>query len=220
MSDERSPLNELINILIVEDDRLYRESIQELINDSPLFVCHHAYGSVEKAIDALKKGFVPEVILLDIDLPGISGIEGIQHFRKRTPSSRIIILTVFDDDKNIFNAICHGAVGYLLKSSSSEEICNYIELVLKGGAVMTPQIASKVLTMFTQFSVPTGTYGLTEREKELLKLLVNGMSKKHIAGHLNISLHTVNTHLKNIYAKLQVHSQIDMVSKALRERLI
>ena len=215
---EHNPVE--INVMIVEDDEIFRESIQELINECEGLRCQHAYESCEEAIQAIKNDTVPEVLLLDIDLPGMSGIEGIAYFKQFSPASRIIMLTIFDDDDNIFNAVCQGASGYLLKSASSEKICTYIGDVMGGGAAMTPHIAAKVLKMFSRYSQPKKEYGLTRREKEILQLLVNGMSKKHIADHLCISLFTVDTHLKNIYAKLQVHSQIDVVAKALKERLI
>ncbi|MCK4796093.1 MAG: response regulator transcription factor, partial [Spirochaetes bacterium] len=124
-----------------------------------------------------------------------------------------------DDDK-IFNAICRGASGYLLKSVSSENIQNFIMDVVSGGAVMNPSIAAKILKMFNQVSEPQEEYGLTTREKEILKLLVDGYTKKHIADELYISFLTVDTHVKNIYNKLHVHSQVDVVIKALKERLI
>jgi DNA-binding NarL/FixJ family response regulator len=209
-----------INVMVVEDDELFRTTMQEIINDSELLRCEHAYESCEDALDAVREECVPEVLLLDIDLPGMSGIEGIKHFKEISPASRVIMLTVFDDDDKIFNAICCGASGYLLKSSTSENVVKCIIDVVAGGAAMSPTIAARVLAMFTQFSAPQKEYGLTGREKEILQLLVNGMSKKHIASHLNLSLFTVDTHLKNIYSKLQVHSQIDVVAKALREKLV
>ncbi len=211
---------DFINIVVVEDDELYRKSIQELINESEQLLCEQAFESCENAIEFVKKDYVPEVLLLDIDLPGMSGIEGIKHFKEISPASRIIMLTVFDDDDKIFNAICHGASGYLLKNTTSENLTKYIADVVNGGAAMSPTVAARVLSMFTQFSIPKKEYGLTGREKEILQHLVNGMSKKHIAAHLHRSLFTVDTHLKNIYAKLHVHSQVDVVAKALRERLI
>ncbi|MFQ5651085.1 MAG: response regulator [bacterium] len=220
MEDEKKQIPDPINVMVVEDDALFRESIQELINESETLKCERVYESCEEALAAIESDFVPEILLLDIDLPGMSGIEGIQHFKALSPASRIIMLTVFDDDDKIFNAVCQGASGYLLKSASSENICRYIADVVRGGAAMSPHIAAKVLKMFTEYSQPKKEYGLTQREKEILQHLVNGMSKKHIADHLHISLYTVDTHLKNIYTKLQVHSQIDVVAKALRERLI
>ncbi len=209
-----------INVMLIEDDRIYRESLHDLINSGDRLLCRHACESCEDALEILLTDFVPEIILLDIKLPGISGIEGIRRFRALSPATHIIMLTMFDDDDLIFNAICQGAEGYLLKSSTPSEIWDAIHNVLHGGAAITPTIAAKVLKMFTHDRQPKGDYDLTRREKEILQLLVEGMSKKHIAGHLNLSPYTVDTHLKNIYAKLHVHSQIDVVSKTLKEHLI
>ncbi len=144
MTDER------ISILIVEDDEIYRESIQELINESEQLRCEHACESCEDAIELLKAGEAPEIILSDIDLPGMSGVEGIREFRTLSPATRVIMLTVFDDDEKIFNAICQGAVGYLLKSASSDDISRYLLDLINGGAAMSQHIAARVLNMFTQ----------------------------------------------------------------------
>jgi len=209
-----------INVMIVEDDNTFRESLQTIINSSHSFSCRFACESCEEALEIMQKDFVPEVILLDIKLPGISGIEGIPRFKTLSPATHIVMLTVFDDDDLIFNALCRGAEGYLLKSATPHQISESIQNVICGGAAMTPSIAAKVLKMFTHYAQPKGEYDLTPREKEILQLLVDGLSKKHLADQLCISLHTVDTHLKNIYAKLHVHSQIDVVAKALKEHLI
>ena len=209
-----------VKVLIIEDDQIYRESIQELININERLNCEYVFESCEQAIKAIKGGYVPEIILLDIELPGINGIEGIREFKKISPATKILMLTVFDDNENIFNAICAGAVGYPLKSSSAEQIGQFIFDVLCGGAAMSPSIAAKVMKTFSNENNPKQDYGLSKREKEILKLLVDGYSKKHLAEKLCISYFTVDTHLKNIYAKLQVHSQVDVVTKALRENII
>ncbi len=209
-----------IQVMIIDDDEPFRDSLQALINEGEGLHCPHACESCEEALEVLERDFVPQVILLDIKLPGMSGIEGIRKVKALSPASHIIMLTVFDDDDKIFNAICQGATGYLLKSASADKIKTAIEEVMCGGAAMSPTIAAKVLHMFTQYSQPKQEYNLTKREKEILQLLVNGLSKKHITDHLHISLLTVDTHLKNIYAKLQVHSQIDVVAKILKEHLI
>jgi len=209
-----------IHVLIVEDDHTYRESICDLINESISLICIHACESCEEAIEIMQKDYLPQVILLDIQLPGISGIEGICKFRNISPTTNIIMLTIFDDDNNIFNAICQGASGYLLKSSSIETIQTSIQQVMCGGAAMNPSVAAKVLKMFSEYSHPKQEYGLTVREKEILKLIVDGLSKKQTAEKLFVSPFTIDTHLKNIYTKLHVHSQIDVVAKALREHLI
>jgi DNA-binding NarL/FixJ family response regulator len=147
----------------------------------------------------------------------MSGIEGIRKFKAISPATHIIMLTVFDDDDNIFNALCLGAEGYLLKTATPEQIHESIQNVICGGAAMTPAIAGKALKILTQYAEPKGEYNLTSREREILKLLVDGQNKKQLAGTLNISCHTIDTHLKNIYAKLHVHSQIDAIAKTLKE---
>jgi len=209
-----------MQVMIIEDDDAYRESLQALINATEDLRCPHACESCEEALEILANDFVPQIILLDIKLPGMSGIEGIKKLKVLSPATYVIMLTVFDDDDKIFNAICQGATGYLLKSASAEKIKEAIQEVMGGGAAMSPSIAAKVLHMFTQYSQPKQEYNLTKREKEILQLLVNGLSKKHITDHLHISLLTVDTHLKNIYAKLHVHSQIDMITKTLKEHLL
>jgi DNA-binding NarL/FixJ family response regulator len=209
-----------INVMIIEDDDTYRESLQAAINVSQNLACPFACESCEEALEILEKDFAPEILLLDIKLPGISGIEGIPKFKAFSPATHIIMLTVFNDDDLIFNAVCRGAEGYLLKSSTPQQIRDSIQNVMCGGAAMTPTIAGKVLKMFTQYAEPKGEYDLTMREKEILQLLVDGHSKKHLADRLCISLYTVDTHLKNIYAKLHVHSQIDVIAKALKEHLL
>jgi len=209
-----------IQVMIIEDDDAYRESLQALINECEYLRCPHACESCEEALEILAENFVPQIILLDIKLPGMSGIEGIRKLKALSPASHVIMLTVFDDDDKIFNAICQGATGYLLKSSSAKKIKEAIQEVMCGGAAMSPAIAAKVLHLFAQYSQPKQEYGLTKREKEILQLLVDGLSKKHVGDRLFISLFTVDTHLKNIYAKLQVHSQIDVIAKILKEHLI
>jgi DNA-binding NarL/FixJ family response regulator len=211
---------DVINIMIIEDDKTYRESLQEMLNNHENISCPYACESCEEALDALKKDYAPQIIFLDIKLPGMSGIEGIIQIKKLTPATQIIMLTIFNDDDKIFNAICQGASGYLLKSETSGKIIEAVRDAMCGGAAMSPTIAAKVLKLFTQYSQPRQEYGLTNREKEILQLLVDGLNKKHLADQLCISLYTVDTHLKNIYAKLHVHSQIDVIAKTLKEHLI
>ncbi|MBN2365371.1 MAG: response regulator transcription factor [Calditrichaeota bacterium] len=218
--EKNPPKLSTINVMIIEDDVTYRQSLQAAISAGENLACPYACESCEEALEILEKDFAPEVLLLDIKLPGISGIEGIPKFKAFSPSTHIIMLTVFDDDDLIFNALCRGAEGYLLKSATPRQIYESIQNVLCGGAAMTPTIAGKVLKMFTQYAEPKGEYDLTTREKEILQLLVDGHSKKHLADRLCISLYTVDTHLKNIYAKLHVHSQIDVIAKALKEHLL
>lgn len=215
-----SQLKQKIEILVVEDDPVYRNSLKDLINESSIFLCSQACESCEDALALLTDDYLPQILLLDIELPGMSGIEGIHHFKKITPSTKIIILTIFDDDEKIFNAICEGASGYLLKSTPSLKIYDYLDDVMCGGAVMSPFVAEKVLHIFSETFQPHKDYKLTKREKEILKLLIEGQSKKQIADLLFISNLTVETHIKNIYGKLHVHSQVDLVAKVIKEKLL
>jgi len=212
--------NHPIPLWVIEDNETYRNTIAELVDSTEGMRCTHAFQSCEKALKALEDDFPPEIILMDIGLPGISGIEGIGRIKAISPSTDVIMLTVFDDEKQIFDAICSGASGYLLKSAQAHEIIGAVRQVLAGGAPMDSRVARKVLDMFSRLSVPMGEYGLTGREKEFLRLMVDGLTAKEIAERLFLSIRTVDTHVKNIYMKLQVHSRSGAVAKALRERLL
>jgi DNA-binding NarL/FixJ family response regulator len=149
----------------------------------------------------------------------MGGLEGIRLIKSISPSTHVIMLTVFDDQEKIFKAICAGASGYLLKTSPEEKIAVSIREVMNGGAAMTPSIAQKVIEMFANLAAPKGDYGLTSREREILNLAVQGLIKKEIADRLDLSFHTVDAHLRNIYTKLQVNTRAGAVSKALKEHL-
>ncbi|MBK9097154.1 MAG: response regulator transcription factor [bacterium] len=209
------------DVIIIEDNELLRDSLKEAISKSGQISCKHSFGSGEAALDFIgKEELVPDIILLDIGLPGMNGIEVIPELRKLSPSSKIIIITIHDDDENVFNAICAGASGYLLKDLSSEKIVASISEVMNGGAPMNSHIAKKVLNMFRDQNVKSDGYDLSDREKEILSLLVEGLSKKQIAEKIFLSHHTVDSHLRNIYAKLEVHSRSSAISKAIKEKLL
>jgi DNA-binding NarL/FixJ family response regulator len=209
------------DVVIIEDNELLRDSLMEAINKSGQISCRNSFGSGEAALDLIEKEeLVPDIILLDIGLPGMNGIELIPELKKLTPSSKILIITVHDDDENVFNAICAGASGYLLKDLSADGIVNSISEVMNGGAPMNSHIAKKVLSMFRDQNVKFDGYDLSEREKEILALLVDGLSKKQIAEKIFLSHHTVDSHIRNIYAKLEVHSRSSAISKAIREKLL
>ena len=157
---------------------------------------------------------------MDIGLQGMSGIEGAHRIKSISPATDLIMLTIHEEDQNVFKAICAGASGYLLKSSTSEEVIRAIKEVLHGGAPMNAQIARKVLDMFSKIAAPKGDYRLTEREKEILLLMTDGLTKKGIADKLFLSYFTVDTHLKNIYTKLHVHTRSGAVAKVLKENLL
>jgi len=162
-----------------------------------------------------------DMVLTDIGLPGMSGIDGIRILRERFPDLPILALTVYNDDDKVFQALCAGASGYLLKNTPPARLLDSIREVLDGGAPMSPEVARRVIRLFRDFRPPDhADYQLTAQETELLKLLVEGHHAKTAAKELGISINTVFFHLKNIYAKLQVHSKTEAVAKALRERLV
>ena len=163
----------------------------------------------------------PGVILTDLGLPGMSGIEGIRELRARYPDIPILALTVYDDDDRIFDALCAGASGYLLKNTPPARLLECLREAAAGGAPMSPEVARRVVRLFREFRPPEkASYRLTQQESELLKLLVEGHHYKTAADQMGVSVNTVAFHLKNIYSKLQVHSKTEAVAKALRERII
>lgn len=209
----------MLDVWLVEDNDDYRETIAELIEGTDQFR-PLAFRSCEEMTVALEEGHVPQVALMDIELPGRSGIEGVRRIKGASPTSQIIMLTVHADRDRVFEAICAGASGYLLKSASAEGVLDAIDGVLRGRAPMDGEIAHKMLKMFQHLAGPKGEYDLTDREQEVLELLVDGLTKQQIAEELVVSFHTIDTHIRNIYAKLHVHSRSDAVAKALRERLV
>lgn len=209
-----------ITLWLVEDNGQYRNAIVKLLHHAPDLRCTQTFSQCEDMLELLHQGEAPEVILVDIGLPGMDGIEGIRRLKTISPSTEAIILTVHDEDESVFRAICAGASGYLLKDAPAESILEAIHEVLGGGAPMNGHIARRVLEMFAKSSISKADYGLTQREKEILQHLTDGLTKKQIGNALFLSVHTVDTHFKNIYVKLQVHTRSSAVAKALKERLI
>ena len=207
-------------VWIVEDNDIYRRSTRQLLDAAEGYECGGEFRRCEEAIDTLRAGEAPSVILLDIGLPGMTGIQGIPIIASLSPSTKVVILTVHEEYDKVFDAICAGASGYLLKSTPPDGITGAIDDVMAGGAPMNAQIARRVLDLFARRENLRDEYGLTEREREILRHLVDGLSKRQIADALYISYHTVDTHLKNIYMKLQVHSRTGAVAKVLKERLV
>jgi len=207
--------DELIKVLIIEDNDLFRKSLANVINKSSKMKCAGSYISAEDALkDIEQTELKPEVVLMDIGLPGITDIKDLSH------ETKIIMLTIHDDDDNIFKAVCSGAAGYLLKDMQPGKIIESIEEVLNGGAPMNSNIAKKVLDLFKKMTAPVASYDLTDRENEILKLLVDGLSKKQIAEKIFLSYHTVDVHIRHIYEKLEVHTLSGAVAKALKEHLL
>ncbi len=216
--------NERRNIWLIEDNQSFRRALSKTIDAMPAYHCAANFSTAEDALAALEVQSAPELILLDIGLPGMNGISAMKPLRAASPALKIIILTVFDDHNRIFGAICAGADGYLLKTSSAEEIARAIEEVLSGGASMTPQIARKVLELMSntppKATVPKSPSDLSLREQDVLKQVVRGLTKDEIARALKLSPHTIDTHLRNIYQKLHVHNRAGAVAIAIRDGLV
>ncbi|HEU0176457.1 MAG TPA: response regulator transcription factor [Blastocatellia bacterium] len=211
---------DLINVAIIEDLREVREGLTALVNGTPGFRCSGGFRTVADALRAMDSER-PDVILTDLGLPGLSGIEGIRILKERYPETPTVVLTVYDDEDEIFDALCSGASGYLLKNTPPARLLECLREVVGGGAPMSPEVARRVVKLFREIRPPArASYNLTPQETELLKLLVEGHNYKTAAAELAITTHTVSFHLRNIYAKLQVHSKSEAVVKALRDRLV
>ena len=211
---------DVIAIAIVEDQERTRSALAELIDSTGTLRTCGAYGSMEEALPLLK-AHPPDVLLADIGLPGMSGIEGVRRLAAVLPRTQILMLTVYDDNEHIFEAICAGASGYLLKDTPPERLLDAIREVIDGGAPMTPAIARKVVATFQRVApAKDAGAGLSSRETEVLRLLAGGHSYKTAAAQLDVSLDTVRFHIRHIYDKLHVHSKSEAVLKAVRSGLI
>lgn len=209
-----------IKVAIIEDQREVREGLAILINGTAGFRCVGSFRTMEEALRFIAND-PPSVILTDIGLPGMNGIEGIRILKERHPDVPIVALTVYDDEEEIFDALCAGASGYLLKETQPARLLECLREVTAGGAPMSPEVARRVIHLFREFRPPErASHSLTPAETELLKLLVEGHNYKTAADELGISVNTVSFHLRNIYEKLQVHSKSEAVAKALRERIV
>jgi len=203
----------MIRILIYEDDYAFRETLCILMNGTEGYELKGAFENCD-AIEAHLKKFQPDVILMDINMPGIGGLEGLRIVRGASPSTQVLMCTVFDDNENIFKAICNGAGGYILKKSSPSKIIEAVKEVYEGGAPITSAIARKILELFPKAPARSAEIDkLAKREQEILQLLMKGYSYKMIAAELKISIETVRTHIKRIYEKLHVHSAQEAIAK-------
>jgi DNA-binding NarL/FixJ family response regulator len=219
-SDIHEPRVRPIRVAIVEDQYEVREGLAVLINGTAGFKCTGNYRTMEDALRVLEKE-PPDVLLTDLGLPMMSGTEGIRILKERHPHLPILALTVYNDEEDIFDALCAGASGYLLKNTSPARLLDSIREVLDGGAPMSPEVARRVIRLFREISPPAkADYQLTPQETELLKLMVEGHNYKAAGAKLGITINTVSFHVRNIYSKLQVHSKSEAVAKALRNRLI
>ena len=212
--------NKIIKTIIVEDQRDLREGLQMLINFTPGFKCLGAFRTMEEALVKVKYD-LPDVVLSDIGLPGMSGIEGIKILKEKYPDLIILVLSVYDDDERIFDALCAGASGYLLKQTEPAELLKSVKEAVAGGAPMSPEVAARVIRIFREVRPPErADYDLTPHETRLLKLLVEGHNYVTAAEELSVSYNTIKFHVRNIYDKLQVHSKSEAVAIAMRDRLV
>ncbi len=210
-----------IRIAVFDDNAYRRESLSLLINSSPRMTCTGVFFDCSNVIADVRRSD-PHIVLMDIDMPNVNGIEGVKLIKLNFPNVQVLMQTVFEDDDKIFASICAGASGYILKKSTPAQLLQAIEDVHNGDAAMTASIARKVLTAFQKnvFIENNQQIGLTPREREVLGYLVKGFSHKMAASACGLSIHTINTHIKKIYEKLQVHSVAEAVVKALNQKLI
>lgn len=206
---------DIVYVSLVEDDDEIRNSIPIFINSNPGYKCISAFADCESAVEKIPAD-PPDVVLMDISLPGMSGIEGVKKLREKLPQLDIIMLTVHKDDEIVFESLCAGACGYLMKNISPDKLLAAIREVYEGGAPMSTNIARKIVT---SFRIPQNKL-LTQRETEVLNQLCKGQSYKMIAEALFISEETIHFHIKNIYKKLQVHSKSEAVAKAFKDKLV
>lgn len=207
-------------VWIVEDNPSYRRALARELNATTGLACPAAFATAEEALASAATGTPPQIVLLDIGLPGMSGLDAIPKLRATVPQCRVIVLTAFEDDEKISRAVRAGASGYLLKLAPVDEITARIRAVRDGGATLDTRVAERVLDMLAHpKSTPADDCGLTDRERAVLALLVRGLSKKQVAADLGVSTHTVHSHIRSVYEKLGVHTRSQAVARAIRERL-
>ena len=207
-----------ITVILFEDNDRLRQSLTYLLNNDEAYEVIGDYNNCNDA-NAIISKYKPDVVLMDIDMPGESGIKGVSLVKEARPQTAVIMYTVFEDDDKLFQCLCAGANGYLLKKTPPAQLFNAIQEVMEGGAPMSPIIARKVLNTFQQKQY-INQYNLSPRETEVLQLLIKGYSIKLIASELNIAFDTVRSHLKNIYQKLHVYCGKEAIAKALIEKIV
>lgn len=213
-----------LTLWLVEDDRRYRDTLVSVLDAAPGMACARTFGDVEALVEAAgaaaddPEAETPDVVLLDVHLPGQTGIAALPDLRATLPEAALVILTVSENPSLIFEAFRAGASGYLVKDAPVDDLLEAVRQAAAGGTLMPAAVASHVLQHFRQ--EPPSSYNLTPREQEVLELMTEGLSQREIAERLFVSPHTVNTHVQHLYAKLQVHSGIEAVVKAVREKLV
>ena len=209
----------MISVLIYDDSEAIRSSITALLNNTEGFISVGAFADAVN-VESQVKELLPDIVLMDINMPGKNGIEATKLIKTKYPHVRVLIQTAFDNDENVFGSLQAGAEGYLLKSASADKIIKGIEDIFHGGAIMTPSIALRVMQSFQPKTKPDLTFNLTNRETEVLRLLSEGMSYKMIAAEMDISYFTVNAHIRKVYDKLKVNSSAEAVSLALKSGIV
>jgi DNA-binding NarL/FixJ family response regulator len=210
---------QITKVAIVEDLKEIREGLGQLINATPSFRCSGIYVSMEEALEKIPHN-PPDLVLSDIGLPGMDGISGIRILKERYPNLLVLMLTVYDDNERIFDALCAGACGYLLKKTAWPKLIEALKEVVDGGSPMSPEVARRVVSLFREIKPPReADYELTPHEVRLLRMLVAGHSYKTAAAELKVSVNTIKFHLRHIYDKLHVHTKSEAVAKALRHGL-
>jgi DNA-binding NarL/FixJ family response regulator len=209
-----------LKVGIIEDQPKIREGLRALIDGTNGYRCVGSFGSMEEALAKVNYD-LPDVLLVDIGLPGMSGIEGTRRLKDQHPGLAVLMLTVYDDDRRIFDAMCAGACGYLLKKTPPARLLESLKEVVGGGAPMSPEVARRVVALFREIRPPEqADYQLTPHEIRILALLVEGYNYKTAGDELGVSINTIRFHMRSIYEKLQVHSKSEAVAKALRNRII
>ncbi|MEP7171494.1 MAG: response regulator transcription factor [Bacteroidota bacterium] len=214
--------NKILRIIIFDDNRNVRESVALLLSTTENMHLTAAFESCKNMLEQIELN-KPDVVLMDIDMPSMNGIDALKQLRTKFPLLPVLMLTGFEDDEKVFDSICAGANGYVLKNANMESLIQYIHEAFNGGAPMTPVIARKVLTQFARIQpvqLQGEDYNLSSREKDVLQLLVKGKSYKMIADELHISYETVHSHIRRIYQKLQVNSVGEAVSKTITKKIL
>jgi DNA-binding NarL/FixJ family response regulator len=214
------PPRHAVKVAIVEDHHTFRQCLEFLLKNTDGFRSAGSFRTMEEALAGIRAE-LPDVVLLDIGLPGMSGIEGVKVLKEKYPDVLVLMNTVFEDDERIFDALCAGACGYLLKKMPPSQILDSVTQAVAGGAPMSPEVARRVIELFRRLRPSENAdYGLTPHEVRLLQLLAEGHSYKSAALQLKVTAKTISFHLQKIYGKLHVHSKSEAVSKGLRKRLI
>jgi DNA-binding NarL/FixJ family response regulator len=210
----------MVRVTIFDDTKSFIDGMKILLMGNDKYLLAGAYSNAIHACMKVAKS-KPDVVVMDIKMPEVSGIQAVKEIKEQFPNVQVLMQTVFEDDNNVFAAICAGASGYLLKGTPPDKMLEAIQEVYDGGSPMTPHIARKVLSLFQhRYCFDKEFYDLTEREKDILRCLVDGQSYKMIADTLKISYHTVNAHIRKVYDKLHVNSSQEAISKALRQKLV